>query len=135
MITLELPLPPSRNRASGKTARATHYKKRAYQKLCWGAAIRQTLPTLDPPEHVIVRAHFRLYGELRDGDGLDLKWVLDALQQRQRGSLAWRQGVHPLSGYYVEDDPKHLTHGGVPTQETDRLNIGLTITIEEFHGA
>ncbi len=127
-FTLELPVPMAQNQVSGNFMSAARQKK-AYQRAAWTHAITQSRPDRDPPGHVTLSAHFRLYGPLRDEDGLWLKWVLDTLRQHQTGSLAWRQGVYDQCGYFVDDDPAHLTLGPV-TQEIDRKHVGLAVTLE-----
>lgn len=107
---------------------ARHNSKRKYQKRAWADAIRQARPFRDPPAHVTLHAHFRVHN-VRDEDNLkaSLKWTLDALRQKQSGK-DWRGGVYSLSGYLIDDDPTHMTLGRV-TQEVDRKNKGLTVTI------
>lgn len=129
-VELWLPIPPPPNRTRFGSPRGAHFEKKAYQKAAWLAAVTQQTPDHDPPSKVIVSAHFKLYGPLRDEDGLDLKWVLDALRQEQRGKLGWRQGLYVPCGYFVDDDPAHLTLEK-PTQEIDRKNRKLIVTITE----
>lgn len=128
-LTLTLPVPPSPNAVNTRNHMARHTSKRKYQKRAWSVAIRQQKPWRDPPEHVTVHAHFRVHN-LRDGDNLkaSLKWTLDALRQAQTGK-DWRNGVYSKCGYLVDDNPTHMTLGRV-TQEIDRKNKGVTLTIE-----
>ena len=129
-MILLLPLPPSRNRVeSFRNGLHSHTAKRRYQRKAWAAAVGQERSRRDPPARVRVSAHFRLYGPLRDEDGLDLKWVLDTLRQHQTGKLRWRQGLYDECGYFVDVSPEHLELGSV-TQEIDRLNRGLVLTLE-----
>lgn len=69
------------------------------------------IPFADPPSHVTVEAVFHFCRQPRDEDNLQagLKWTLDALRQRQRGNLKWRHGLWLNRGYFVDDDPQHLT--------------------------
>lgn len=113
MIRLDLPEPP--NIANARLHwRAKHRKRKAYMHDAYYLAVAQHRPPKEPPEHVKIRAHLRLWN-LRDEDNLtaSIKWALDAL----RGA------------YFVDDDPAHLTLESV-TQEIDRKNRGLTLTIE-----
>lgn len=128
-IRLTLPVPPSPNRVPTRHHIARHQSKRRYQREAWADAIRQVRPFRDPPGHVTVHAHFRFHN-VRDEDNLkgSLKWALDALRKRQSGK-DWRAGVYSLCGYFVDDDPTHMSLGRV-TQEIDRKNKGLTLTIE-----
>ncbi len=72
---------------------------------------------------------------IRDEDkvGDSLEWVLDALKV-QRSEQAFRftgSGipVYVRRGYFVDDDPKHLTL--LPVEQIiDRKNTGLTLRIE-----
>lgn len=127
-LVLTLPIPPSPNRVSTRNHMARHHSKRKYQKRAWSVAVNQVKPFRDPPEHVTVHAHFRVHN-LRDYDNLDasLKWALDALRQKQTGK-DWRRGLYSQCGYMIDDDPAHMTKGQV-TQEIDRKNKGLTLTI------
>ena len=130
-MRLILPLPPARNAQGGRTSpKAAHWVKRRYQTRAWVAAVQQQRPTLDPPAKVRVTAHFKIYGPLRDDDGLDMKWVLDALKQKQKGSLAWRLGLFDQCGYFVDDDPSRLELEK-PTQVIDRKDRCLVLTITE----
>lgn len=127
-MILLLPLPPSRNVVEGlRHPLHAHTAKRRYQKKCWAAAVSQQKPDRDPPEHVTIRAHFRVHN-LRDDDGLDLKWVLDTLRQAQTGNLRWRKGLYDECGYFIDDDPAHLTLLK-STQAVDRKNKSLTLEI------
>lgn len=128
--SLRLPLPPSINAMGSMHPIYRGTTKRRYQRSAWTHAVSQLQPLRDPPEHVTVSAHFRVHN-LRDEDNLTggLKWVLDALRQNQTGSLEWRQGVYDRCGYFVDDDPKHLSLGSV-TQELLRSDKGVTLTIE-----
>ena len=128
-LTLELPVPPSPNTVNTRSHMARHRSKRKYQKAAWIAAIKQSEPFTDPPTHVVMHAHFRLHN-LRDDDNLQasLKWLVDALRQAQTGK-DWRAGVYSRRGYFVDDNPAHMTLGTV-TQEIQRKNKGVTVTIE-----
>ncbi len=128
MVRLFLPLPPSPNSLGGHH-HALHRAKRKYQREAWVAAVCQDPPSDPPPARVIVRADFRVRN-LRDDDNLSasLKWVLDALRQRQRGKLHWRQGLYDQRGYFVDDDPTHLILSDV-SQRIDRKQAGVTLTV------
>lgn len=130
LIVLELPLPPSPNTVNSRNPLVRHAAKRKYQRKAWREAIMQVYPMLDPPQRVTVSAAFRVWA-LRDEDNLaaSLKWVLDALRQRQTGK-DWRDGVYSQCGYIVDDSPEHMTLGAV-TQTVDRKNKGVTVTIAE----
>lgn len=131
-IVLDLPLPPSVNVIDGLARThimAVHGAKVRYMREAWREAIRQHQPLRDPPPHVTLSAHFRVHN-LRDEDKLSagLWWPIDALKQAQSGK-DWRAGVYSLCGYFMDDDPKHLTVAK-PTQEIDRKHKGLTLTLE-----
>lgn len=91
--------------------------KREYQARCWFEAVRQERPDENPP--VMVTVHAMLLrcnrGTFRDEDGLKggLKFLLDALAQKQRGDLSWRSGLFVDRGYFVNDSPRHLRLGEV----------------------
>lgn len=73
----------------------------------------------------------------RDQDNLiaSLKWVLDALKQRQDGKVGWRLGICDTMGYFVDDDPAHLTLGDVWQNRCSRDLQGLVLEIEPVnHG-
>ena len=127
-LTLTLPLPPSQNRTT-RHAMAHHRAKNAWRRTCWTAAVGQCIPALDPPARVRIAAHFRLRN-LRDEDNLaqSMKWVLDALKQRQAGRLHWRQNVYPAAGYLVDDAPAFCTLDK-PTQEIARGDEAVILTI------
>lgn len=133
VIVLDLPEPPSQTSRKGWRTqwRRTHRTKRK----TWMAAVAQVTPFENPPERVRIHGHFRLWNP-RDKWNLphDLKPVIDALQQNHRSQdkLTWRENangvpVYPDRGYYVDD--KDAERGRV-TQEVDRENRGLTLTIE-----
>jgi hypothetical protein len=107
-----------------------HRRKRKYQTTCWAAAISQSRPSRDPAGLVKVDAHFRLHNLRDETDNLpaSLKWTLDALRQAQQGSVGWRQGVYDKCGYFLDDDPRHLSTGAI-TQVIDRRNKGLTLSL------
>lgn len=129
---LVLPLPPSPNDLPAHPM-AKHRAKRRYQKRAWFEALKQEKPPRDPPPHVIVDAHFFVWGE-RDEDNLtsSLKFVWDALRQKQQirgpNTLAWRQGLAPACGFFIDDNPRHLTLGEV-TQTVDRNEQRLVLTL------
>lgn len=112
-MILRLPLPPALNRWP-RHGLALHAFKNRYRKRAWAAAIQQERPLHDPPAKVRLHAMFLVY-RLRDEGELSagLKFVLDALKQRQTGKVAWRQGLFDTLGYFVEDDPAHLELGDV----------------------
>lgn len=131
-ITLTLPVPKTENaRPTHKFDR--HRRKMEFQRATWLKAASQALPLEAPPERVRISAHFVMWNR-RDEDNLtgSLKWVLDALKQRQP-SEKWRRGVFLGRGYFVDDDPAHLELDK-PTQEMKRrepARLVLTITTEE----
>lgn len=127
MTRLELPEPPSVN-ALPSHPMERHKAKRAYQRRTWVKACIQSPPPVVPPQTVRIDAHFRLYA-LRDEDNLvaSLKWVFDSLRWAQ-ADVAFRSGVYEGRGYFVDDSPQYMTLGNV-TQEVNRLNRGLTLTI------
>lgn len=131
MIRLILPLPPSPNDTPSHHMEE-HRAKRRYQGRAWLAAVKsQHRPLRDPPARVLVTAHLALEN-LRDDDNRNgsLKWALDALRQKQRGKLNWRQGLFDKCGYFIDDDPGHLTVGEV-TQAIDRDDPRLELSITE----
>lgn len=127
---LTLPLPPSPNRWPSHPIVLQREKDR-YRAEAWVAAYRQRMPPLDPPRRVRIRARFYVPRHQRDPDNLtaSLKWVFDALRQKQQGGCRWRNGIGELRGYFVDDDPAHLELEGVD-QYTDRRAPRLVLTIE-----
>lgn len=129
-VLLVLPLPPGPNQWPSHPMRL-HKAKRAYQRAAWMAAIQQTTPHADPPEMVRIQAHRYGWNRLdEDGASASLKWVLDALRQKQRGKLDWRQGIYPTRGYLIDDDPQHCTVS-TPEQTISRADARLILLIEE----
>ena len=128
ILTLELPLPDSPNRAPAHHM-ARHRWKRAYQRAAWIAAVAAAKPLRDPPPFVRVTAHMRVHIP-RDDDNkhASLKFVLDALRQSQK-SRKWRGGLYSECGYFVDDDPKHLELVNV-SQEVNRKDKGLMLVLE-----
>lgn len=136
MIHLTLELPPSPN-ALPRNHMARHRQKNEYRRTVWMQALEQTRPFRDPPAHVEVSPIFFVYNK-RDEDNLaaSLKWVLDALKQDQRGKLDWRQGVADRCGYFVDDDPKHLTLGKLRQSiDRDRPRLELILGYTETEDA
>ena len=129
---LVLPLPPSGNLAEAGHPIETQKRKDRYRGQVWFAAGKQAIPrhVEDLPEKVRVRAVFYVEA-LRDDDNLHwgFKWVLDALKQKQRGKMRWRQGVADQKGYLIDDDPAHC-EVAKPEQQVDRANPRLEITLE-----
>lgn len=111
-LILRLPVPPAPNRFPSHHM-ALHNAKMRYQGKAWLAAIQQHLPSQEPPAFVTLHAMFLLVHP-RDDDGLFIKWVLDALKQKQIGrygkppKLNWRHGLYDKAGYFQDDDPTHL---------------------------
>jgi hypothetical protein len=128
-VTLELPEPPSVNRHASHH-QVLHSMKRAYQRAAWAKACSQAIPPHEAPRQVKVTAHFRLH-QLRDEDNLfgSLKWAIDSLRQKQT-SRKWRKGIYEDRGFFFDDTPMCLELGSV-TQEVNRSNRGLTLTITE----
>lgn len=120
MVTLRLPLPPN------VANRETHWRRRrredrAYKDLVWGAVRQQRAHrtfAAGVPTKVRVTAHFRLWNPM-DEDNLAarLKPALDALK----------------GDFFVDDSPAHLELAK-PTQEVNRRDRGLTLTIEPIEG-
>lgn len=131
--SLDLPEPPSPNDLH------PHPKERIKQKngvrrKTWQAAISQRRPVSDPPDPVLIRAHFRLHNLRDPADNLpaSLKYVLDALRLPSEGDrLHYRGGLYERKGYFVDDSPKHLVIDEV-TQEIDRSDRGLTLKIVDL---
>ncbi len=113
-LILRLPIPPSPNRLPSNGFALQRVKDR-YRGSAWVAACQQTRPTLDPPEHVTLHAMFLFCRKPRDEDNLkaSLKFVLDALRQKQQGAMRWRHGLYDKCGFFVDDDPIHFTLGEV----------------------
>lgn len=109
-MRLTLPLPPSPNRLK-RNPFALQAQKDEYREACWIAALRQSKPDRDPPTKVALAATFYLARTMRDEDNLraSLKFPLDALRQKQTGAMRWRNGLADKCGYFVDDDPGHLT--------------------------
>ena len=128
-MKLVLPLPISPN-AAPTNGLHRHGHKRRYQKTVWVAAVMQHKPSIDPPVAVVVSAEFFVHS-LRDEDNLkaSLKDLLDALRQKQTGNIDWRQGLYDQCGYFIDDNPAHMTLGSV-TQQVDRKNKRVEVTIE-----
>lgn len=108
---------------------AAHKAKGEYRSRVWIEACKQKPPSHFPPEKVIIDATFYTK-HARDYDNLSLKWVLDALKQKQRGSMYWRHSLYDLRGYLVDDDPAHCVLGFVE-QRRDAHNPRLELTIKE----
>ena len=130
IIILDLPEPPRQGGGRSKHWRGQWAKINKYKRDVWLAAIQQSDPLLTPPKAVRVALHYRLWAR-RDPSNLyaDAKPLLDALKQRPatRDKLTWKMCVWLDRGYFVDDD--HLVFGDV-TQEVDRKNRGVTVTIE-----
>lgn len=128
-----LPLPISPNRRE-KHPIKQQVQKDEYRKAAWEAALRQHKPSRDPPAKVVVKATLYLAKLLRDDDNANgsVKWVLDALRQKQQGAMRWRQGIADLCGYFIDDDPSHLTLAGkvqqvkVAHRKEERCELEIT---------
>lgn len=108
-VVLTLPVPPSPNKwASHPQVR--HREKRRYQRAAWIAAVQQSRPQSNPPAVVHVTAMLGLM-KLRDEDNsyASAKWALDALRQNQKGDLGWRERISETWGYFIDDDPGHMS--------------------------
>lgn len=134
-MNLVLPIPPSPNTWPSHSI-ARQVKKDIHRREVWMAAIAQHRPTMDPPVRVVVHATFHLARTLRDEDNLraSLKWTLDALRQVQQGDVRWRwwhgAGVYHECGYFLDDDPAHMTLGRVEqvrvrTKKEERLLLRI----------
>ena len=123
-----LPLPPARNYVEGMMNPIQKGRvKNQYRRKVWAAAIQQHKPFFEPPPHVRMRLLYRVKRE-HDVDGLDLKWLLDALGQKQLTD--WRQGLASSKGYYVDDKPANLTWEK-PSQHVDpKAPQGLDLILE-----
>ena len=134
MTHLVLPLPIAVNKWPSHPF-ARHRVKRKYQREAWFAACAQHRPLRTPPSKVRVSATLYVWN-LRDEEGAvgSLKWALDALRQEQQGSEEWRYGVADQCGYFVDDNPAHLTLGTVE-QVIDRKNMRLELTVETIEEA
>lgn len=108
MIRLDLPLPMSVNRWPSH-ALELHRAATEYKRRCWLAAIAQARPLADPPARVVLLVEVS-GRKLRDDDNAagSLKWLIDALKQRQTGAVRWRRGLYAKRGFFVDDDPEHL---------------------------
>lgn len=133
MITLELPEPPSPNDAPRHPMARTRWKNKTKART-WEAAIAQASPVKFPARNVVISSHFRLYN-LRDEDNLkaSLKYVLDALRlpsnrEIEKGQLGFKGGLFLSRGFFLDDNPRECRIEE-PTQEIDRKNRGLTLTI------
>lgn len=111
-IVLDLPLPPNVANTSWHWAVKRRAKKR-YEERAYYAAREQHRPAL-PTGKVRVSLHFRTWNPL-DEDNLvaRAKWPIDALKG------AW----------LTDDSPAHMELGDV-TQEVERSDRGVTVTIE-----
>jgi hypothetical protein len=109
-VLLFLPVPPSPNtRPKSHWGPIHRWVKKAKQE-AWFAAVQQHAPTKTPPEKVVIHAIFALQNR-RDHDNLvaSLKPVLDALKLPGRSPANWRLGCADEKGYFVDDDPAHMT--------------------------
>jgi hypothetical protein len=121
-----LPLPPRRNELEAMHPIHKGKRKNAYRARVWVAAIQQHKPSLEPPEHVHLKTMFHVK-RAGDEDGYDLKWLLDTFGQKQK--TGWRQGIADLKGFYIDDDPAHLTWDR-PLHVVDPDNVGVDIIME-----
>lgn len=130
---LDLPEPPAQ---SGRKGWRSQWRKAVKTKRkTWMAAVGQLEPFENPPKEVRIHAHFRLWNPRDDWNLVaDLKPVIDALESRTHRDdrVTWRENaegipVYPERGYFQDD--KYAKRGRV-TQEVDRENRGLTLTIE-----
>lgn len=128
VLRLTLPVPPSPNNWPSHPMQH-HREKSAYKRTVWWAACEQSPPMAHPPERVVMFAHFFLHA-LRDEDNLkgSLKWLVDALKQKQTGEVRWRDGIADTKGYYVDDSPDRLTILE-PVQEIDRKHQRVEVTL------
>lgn len=113
-LTLTLPLPPSRNVTAGMHHMALHRITSDYKRRAWLAALGQHAPRHpeDLPRAVDLHLTFLTKWE-RDEDGCDPKYAIDALKAKQRGKVAWRNGLAVEKGYFVDDNPDHAKLVGV----------------------
>ena len=115
-MKLVLDLPPDLANARMHW-RTKHARQRIYCEACDN---RQLIGLLPPPGEPLVRAkvtaHFQMHNEM-DWDNLfaRLKWALDWLVTR---------------GYLVDDSPKVIPECPTVTQEIDRKNKRLAITLD-----
>jgi len=112
----ELPLPTNLG-----NARLHHMQKVRLKNKWYGQAderVTNGLAPHRPPkplEHAIVRIHFCIHNPMdRDNLGARCKWVLDWLVTR---------------GYIMDDSDKVLTDWLPPTQEVDRKNKRVEVTV------
>lgn len=129
-MALSLPLPPivANNRRAHYMAE--HKEKNKYRAECWAAAVLQRIPTASPPDHVTAFPLFRVWNKMDDDNASSaLKYVLDTFSLKQKGRLHWRgMGWSAPCGYWVDDDPKHLTVEK-PVQVIDRKYPGLVLEL------
>lgn len=111
-VVVELPLPPNRGNERGKHWAVDRRERRNFQ-LCCTAMHPARLD--EPFEFAVVHAHFRTWNPC-DEDNLvaRLKPAWDWLVDR---------------GFLMDDHPSCAKLGRV-TQEIDRKNRGLTLTLE-----
>ena len=126
MPTLILPVPPSPNRWPSHHM-MLHRMKRNYQARVWVSAIEQAPPLNEPPFPANVDVTLWLK-RFRDEDNLhaSLKWLLDALKQKQKGSLAWRKGLYTSKGYIRDDDPDCIKLAVFQIIGTPRCQVRIT---------
>ncbi len=129
LIRMVLPLPPSPNEYPGHYMQITRVKN-SYRAECWNAAVSQQRPPRDPPAHVTISPAF-FTSRTWDADNLAsaLKFPLDCLKQLQRGRMRWRSGLYTACGYFIDDDPGHMTLE-LPTQAIDTKVPRLDLIIE-----
>ena len=120
-MRLVLDVPENVANASRRHWSVLHRAKKAYYAAQDGRALVGLIPPPPSPPMASVRvlAHFRLWNEM-DDDNLKarMKWPQDYLKTR---------------GYIANDNPK-VVRELVVTQEIDRKNQRLEITIEEVDG-
>lgn len=136
-ITLDLPLPPSKNELPLQEMARIRAQNR-YKRRAWAAAMEYQAPTTSPPAMVRATAHFRT-GNTWDEPNLwtALNLVLDALSRPKPGGPppGWRQGIAERKGLIVDDSPRHLEVAAITqTVEPEAKRRGVTVRLEEVEG-
>lgn len=111
-VVLRVPMPPARNKVEGAHFQKLARLKNAYRQLVWNAALESgQLKHADQLQELrTVSLTWSIGQELpHDQDAWDYagKWVLDALKQKQRGKMRWRQGLGDQKGLLLDDSPSY----------------------------
>lgn len=116
-LRFEFPLPTNLGNARLHW-RAKHRAKKAYWAELDALVLARRLPKppASPLPRARIAAHLRTYNRMdADNRMFRMKWIGDWLTTR---------------GYVVDDNPDALEWAGVPTQEINRADQGVELTLE-----